>query len=119
VYVLDFETKKFTGFDFSMSARTVGIPYAHKDLRSFRGFTPSTITSLGKQWGLRTNFIGNAGMPAKDISIPLAIDEDGFATAWVKTFSEKPGAGFVQLSITPDRLDELGDVQRVAELGLR
>ena len=58
-------------------------------------------------------------MPLGDIDIPLATDENDRATAWVKKFSGRKGAGFIQLFVTPDRLNELPEVQRIAEYGLR
>ena len=118
-YQIDYEKKRVTAIDFSLSTKITGITYRYDDLRSHGGYYSSFITPQGKQWGLHSNFVGIAGMPLSDIDIPLAIDETGHATAWVKKFSERSGSGFVQLFITPDRLDELPEVQRVAEHGLR
>jgi hypothetical protein len=119
VYAIDFEKKEFVGYDFERPLKLTGIHYAFKDLRSFKGFYPSTVTEEGRRWGLRNSFVGVCGMPVDEITIPLALDENGYATAWVKAFSPRKGSGFVQLTLTPDRLDELPDIQRVAEYGMR
>ena len=119
VYQIDYTAKQVTGLDFSLSEKITGIKYRYKDLRSHGGFYSSTITAEGKEWGLKNNFVGIAGMPLDDIDIPLALDENEKATAWVKKFSTRQGTGFVQLFITPDRLNELPEVQQVAEYGLR
>ncbi len=119
VYQIDYEKKQFGGFDFSLSKKISGIEYQYKDLRSHGGFYASFITDQGKQWGLRHNFVGVAGMPIHDIDVPLAVDDNGNASAWVKKFSTRNGSGFVQLFLTPDRLIELPEIQKAAEYGLR
>ena len=119
VYQIDYNTKQVTGLDYSLSEKITGIKYRYKDLRSHGGFYSSAITAEGKEWGLKNNFVGIAGMPLDDIDIPLAVDENNRATAWVKKFSGRKGTGFVQLFVTPDRINELADVQQVAEYGLK
>lgn len=119
VYQIDFEKRQFTGLDFSLSEKITGIQYRFKDLRSHGGFYSSMITEEGNRWGLKRNFVGVAGMPVEDIDIPLALDENGRATAWVKHFSTDKYSGFVQLYLTPDKLDELPNIQKTAEYGLR
>jgi len=119
VYAIDFEKKEFSAYDFNLPEQSLGIRYRYKDLRSFKGFYPSTITEEGRRWGLKNAFVGVCGMPIDAITTPLALDENGFATAWVKRFSPRNGSGFVQLNLAPERLDELPDIQRVAEYGMR
>jgi hypothetical protein len=119
VYQFDAARRQVVGIDFTLSQKTTGIEYQYGDLRSHGGYYSSGITEAGRLWGLRKPFVGVAGMPAGEVDVPLAIDENGRASAWVKHFSGRMGSGFVQLFLTPDRLDELPDVQRVAEYGLR
>ena len=76
-------------------------------------------TSLGRPWGIDRWFRGAFPMtPAPDIQ-PLALDELGKTTAWVRVYRpDRVGSGFVQLwglGATPDRLPV---VRAVAEYGL-
>ncbi|MBI2428238.1 MAG: PQQ-binding-like beta-propeller repeat protein [Ignavibacteriales bacterium] len=118
-YELDSAKKQVIAINFEKAKRITGIPYRYKDLRTHGGFYSSFITEEGRKWGLKSSFVGISGMSLDDITTSLAIDENGKATAWVKTFSEKKHSGFIQLYLTPDRLGELPEVQKVAEYGLR
>lgn len=117
-YLLDSSKTKVIGLDFDQAKHVTGISYPYKDLRAHGGFYSSEITADGKQWGLRDGFVGICGMPLSGITTPLAVDENGNATAWVKSFSERKYSGFVQLYLTPSRLTQLPQVQKVAEYGL-
>ncbi len=118
-YVIDHEKKQVTGVDFLLAKKITGIDYQFNDLRSHRGFYSAQITVEGKLWGLNNPIVGICGLPLEKITIPLAVDETGMATAWVKQFSSKRGSGFVQLFLTPDRLNTLPEIQKVVEFGLR
>lgn len=118
-YELDSAKKQVVAINFEQAKRITGIPYRYKDLRTHGGFYSSFITPEGTRWGLRSPFVGISGMPVRDITIPLAVDENGNATAWVKTFSERQNSGYIQLYLTPDRLNELPEIQHVAEYGMR
>lgn len=118
-YELDSAQKQVVAINFEQAKRITGIPYRYKDLRTHGGFYYSTITEEGKKWGLTTPFVGITGMPLQDVTLALAIDENGNAPAWIKSFSDKKHSGFVQLYLTPNRLHTLPEIQKVVEYGLR
>ncbi len=118
-YELDSSKKQVIALNFEQAKQQTGIPYRYKDLRTHGGFYSSYITDEGKKWGLKSAFVAISGMPLSDITTALAIDENGKATAWVKTFSSKKNSGYVQMYLTPERLETLPEIQRVVEYGLR
>lgn len=118
-YELDSARKQVIAINFEQARRITGIPYRYKDLRTHGGFYSSFVTDEGRKRGLKSPFVGISGMPVSEITTALAIDENGRATAWVKTFSENKHSGFIQLYLTPDRLNELPEIRQVAEYGMR
>lgn len=118
-YELDSSKKQVIALNFEQAKQQTGIHYRFKDLRTHGGFYSSHITDEGKKWGLKNPFVAISGMPLSDITTALAIDENGRATAWVKTFSTRKSSGFVQMYLTPERLETLPEIQKVAEYGLR
>jgi hypothetical protein len=117
IFNIDYAKKQFLGYDFSFSESATGLDYPYKDLRSHKGFYPSGITSEGQKWGLtKTPMIG-IGVHAKNV-LPLAIDETGNATYWVKNYGHKYGTGFVQLWLSASNTDFIKEVKKIAEYGL-
>lgn len=59
------------------------------------GNYPSQATQEGINWGIpRYATLSNANVGSRGIT-PLAIDEYGRITSWLKRFSARPGSGFV------------------------
>jgi outer membrane protein assembly factor BamB len=73
-----------------------------------------TVTDEGREWGLRTRWVGQGTTLPTEVTEVLAIDELGRAGAWVKNYGGRRGSGFVLLpvSLSADRLEEF---QRIAE----
>lgn len=59
------------------------------------GTYPTQATQSGRNWGLPANLLTMNATVAPSGVTPLAIDEQGRVSAWIKTFSKKPGSGFV------------------------
>lgn len=76
-------------------------------------------TSLGRAWGIERWFRGAFPMTPSPNIQPLALDELGKTTAWLRVYRpDRVGSGFVQLwglGATPDRLPL---VRAIAEYGL-
>lgn len=117
-YQLDSTGKQITGIDFHRAKELTGIPFQFKDLRSHGGFYSAFITDEGKKRGLKNNFTSICGLPKDDVTVVLAVDENGMAAAWIKSFSERRNSGYIQLFISPDRQHMLPEIQSVAEFGL-
>jgi len=118
VFKIDYKKREFQGYDYSLSNDIIGFVYPYKDLRSHKGFYSSTPTYEGRKWGLFSTTIGNSSVN-KDVVTPLSIDENDNAAYWVKNYGFAEGTGLVQFWITPDRLDLVKDLKRIAEYGLR
>jgi hypothetical protein len=117
-YELDSTGRQVVAINFIQAKQRTGIPYRYKDLRTHGGFYSSSITDAGKAWGLKSPFVAICGMPVDDVTTPLAIDENGKATAWVRSYSPRKNSGYVQLFLTVDRINTLPEIQAVAEYGL-
>jgi outer membrane protein assembly factor BamB len=118
-YELDSTGKYVVAVNFDQAKRLTGIPYRYKDLRTHGGFYSSFITPEGKARGLKSNFVGISGLPVSDVTVPLAVDENGKATAWFRSSSSRKNSGYYQFSLTPERLYTLPEIQKVIEYGLR
>jgi len=76
-------------------------------------------TKTGRRWGLDHAFRGDYTVDVSDAIQPLAIDELGKTTAWVRVYrADRPGSGFVQLWGLGATLDRLPAVRAAAEYGL-
>jgi len=117
-FVIDSVTHKMVGLDYSLSKSLTDVEYPYSDLRSHKGFYPASPTSDGVKWGLTRAAIGHSGIKPSFVT-PLSVDENGNATYWVKNYGFKEGTGLVQFWITPDRLDLINDLRRVAEYGMK
>jgi hypothetical protein len=76
-------------------------------------------TEVGRRWGIDRFFRGDYPIAMSDAIQPLAIDELGKTTAWVRVYrSDRPGSGFVQLWGLGATADRLPLVRAAAEYGL-
>jgi outer membrane protein assembly factor BamB len=76
-------------------------------------------TAAGRSWGLDRGFRGEFPMAVSDVTVPLAIDELGTTSAWVRVYRpDRPGSGFVQLWGLGATADRLPLVRAAAEYGL-
>jgi outer membrane protein assembly factor BamB len=76
-------------------------------------------TTRGREWGVDRTFRGEYPLAVSDVTVPLAIDELGMTTAWVRVYrADRAGSGFVQLWGLGATLDRLPVVRAAAEYGL-
>jgi len=76
-------------------------------------------TAVGKQWGLDRWFRGDYPITPSSEIVPLAIDELGKTSAYVRVYRpDRRGSGFVQLWGLGATLERLPYVRAVAEYGL-
>ena len=103
------------GLDPRRTERILGVPYATMEY----DHNAAHPTDDGKRWGLSRWFRGDFAVAVSAVTTPLAVDELGKTSAWLKTYRpDRPGSGFVQLwglGATPDRLPF---IRAVAEYGL-
>lgn len=77
-------------------------------------------TAEGKRWGFTEWWVSTSGVDTAEVTTALALDDDGGAPAWVKSFGGPPGSGFVALwgTYRPIPAGYLEQIRRVAEYGI-
>ncbi len=75
------------------------------------------LTEAGRRWGLDTPWVGEPWLDPTEPVTPLAVDELGRISAWVRGYGGPVGSGFVAVgrAVDPARFDE---IRRVAEYGV-
>jgi eukaryotic-like serine/threonine-protein kinase len=87
--------RSITSFDRSAGTHLLGVDHtpANFDPRA------SSVTEAGKRWGLSGWWMANWAANPHDVSEVLAVNDEGFATAWVKSYGGGKGTGFVRIPI--------------------
>ena len=77
-------------------------------------------TPDGKAWGFTDWWVSTSGVDIAEVTTALALDDNGGAAAWVKSFGGPPGSGFVALwgTYRPVPAGYLEQIRRVAEYGI-
>jgi outer membrane protein assembly factor BamB len=115
IYVTDTLNGMIKGFDFLRADSVLGIKFTYNDLRSMRGIQPAFPTVTGTRWGLQKFWTGFLPIKRDQADIILGMDEDGYASAWVKKYSQTKGSGFIQIWVDPEGSEDLGYIIKVAE----
>ena len=113
--VMDPETKRPEGVDHSIPDRILDVDHEGVDFSKYG----STATPEGLQWGLPPWWVGSMAIRPEEATIVLGLDENGRASAWVKSYGGPEGTGFVRLWGRQDLVSDLTALQAVAEYGLR
>ncbi|MEQ9570177.1 MAG: PQQ-binding-like beta-propeller repeat protein, partial [Longimicrobiales bacterium] len=74
-------------------------------------------TPAGRDRGLRGWWTGPGGVVPAQVTTVLATDDEGRASAWVKSYGGRPGAGWVALPYRSDP-EWIGMLTEVAETGV-
>ncbi|HVT39302.1 MAG TPA: PQQ-binding-like beta-propeller repeat protein [Gemmatimonadaceae bacterium] len=83
------------------------------------GTTAGYPTIRGRSWGIDRWMSGNFIMHPGSMIHPLAADDTGATTAWVRPFrADRPGSGFVQLWGQGADVQRLPMIRAAAEYGL-
>lgn len=83
---------RVTGFDRSRPGALLGV--SHESYNTDR--IPAYPTEEGRLWGLDGWWVANTGVDPASVT-PLALDENGKAAAWARSYDGPPGSGFVQV----------------------
>lgn len=117
LHKFDFAAKEYKGINYLQCDSIMGVSYQHNDLRSHYGFYSSMPTEAGKKMGLTQTIPSYAAVDASQVT-PLALDENGRATYWIKNYGHRQGTGFVQLWIQANTLHTLEEIKKVVEFGI-
>jgi outer membrane protein assembly factor BamB len=74
----------------------------------------ATVTDAGRRWGLEVGWLSRWAADTAGLEV-LALDENGHAAAWVKSYRGPPGSGFVRLAADGRDPARLALVAAVAE----
>ena len=103
------------GMNPSRTERLIDVPM--KSMEFDHNVTYPTAT--GRLWGIDRAFRGDFPLAVPAVTQPLAIDELGKTSAWVRVYrADRRGSGFVQLWGLGATADRLPLVRAVAEYGL-
>ena len=115
-YVVDPASGALTDIDFSIPARVFDVRYP--ELRSIGGYYGSSPTAAGKAMGLRNFSVGYPAVDPDQALTPLALDEYGKASAWIKGYGGAAGAGLLQLAVPRQELPDIAELRAVIEYGV-
>ena len=104
-----------TGVDPGRTERLIGVPMKSMEFDQ----NVAHPTDAGRRWGVDRWFRAAYPMSPSDVTVPLAIDELGLTSVWVRTYrADRPGSGFVQMWGMGATADRLPFVRAAAEYGL-
>ena len=115
-YVVDPASGALTDIDFSIPARVFDVRYP--ELRSIGGYYASSPTAAGKGMGLRSFSVGYPAVDPDQALTPLALDEYGKASAWLKGYGGAEGSGLLQLALARQELPDIAELRAVIEYGV-
>jgi hypothetical protein len=106
---------RYLGQDPPRMEQLLGVPSATLDYEA----GPARPTGAGRRWGIDRTVRGYYAIAPDAAGTPLALDDQGRATAWVHVYRpERPGSGYVQLWGLGATADRLPMIQAAAEYGL-
>ncbi|HKG94373.1 MAG TPA: PQQ-binding-like beta-propeller repeat protein [Gemmatimonadaceae bacterium] len=79
--------------DRGATLRLLGVDHARGNF-DVRG---ATVTPAGERWGLSGWWTSNWGADPRTVTQALALDDEGQATAWVRSYGGPAGSGFVRI----------------------
>jgi outer membrane protein assembly factor BamB len=105
-----------SAFDRERSAALLGVDFERYDLDQYAAYA----TAKGKKWGLGNWWMSLSGVDTSQVTQALALDEDGRASAWVKSYGGPPGTGFVYIYGTHRKIPAslLNQTRLAAEQGI-
>lgn len=118
-YIFKKGTSEIEDIDLNIPNRMFGLNYEGKSTDGIRGWNKAVLTKAGIRAGLRTEKLTLAQIsPAGGIT-PLAVDEWGYYSMWIKNFGGREGTGLMQLWIDSQNPDNLKDIFNAVEFGLQ
>jgi len=105
-----------TSFSRDPAQAFLGVSYDRYDMDQYGAYP----TREGKRWGFTDWWVSSSGVEVSEVTTALALDDNGGAPAWVKSFGGPPGSGFVALwgTYRPVPAKYLEQIRRVAEYGI-
>ena len=111
----DTGTRTLLGVDRKAAASLLGVRH---ERGNFDAVGVSTITPSGRRAGLSGWWMSDWPADPEDVTEVLALDEQGLAAAWIKSYGGARGTGFARVPVgdgLPGRQTSMAGVQAVAE----
>ena len=87
------ETPEYIHIDRAGTARLLGVDHARSNFDNYG----AVVTEVGVRWGLSGWWDSNWGVDPSAVSETLAMDDNGLASSWVRSYGGPPGTGFVRV----------------------
>jgi hypothetical protein len=114
-YRADPDTGELTAIDFAEPRRVFDAPYAER--RVVGGYYASRPTAAGRRAGLRHGRISVSAIVSDGGVTPLARDEFGRPSLWLRSYGGPPGSGLLQLGFSPAEMPDMAELRAVIEHG--
>ena len=82
------------------------------------GYYAVAPTAAGRAMGLRHPGVASAPINAQAGVTPLAIDEFGRSSAWLRSYGGRPGTGLLQIELSRSDAPDLAELRAVVEYGI-
>ncbi len=103
--------RSYGDIDRDATRRLLGVDHRRANFDPYR----TAPTPEGKRWGLEGWWLDDWGVAPEQVTTVLALDENGLATGWVRSYGGPPGTGFVRLWGAGRKRPDLTAVQVAAE----
>jgi len=87
------EGSDYIGIDRAGTARLLGVDHARSNFDNYG----AVVTEAGLRWGLSGWWDSNWGVDPAGVTETLAMDDNGLASSWVRSYGGPPGTGFVRV----------------------
>jgi len=118
-YIFNRKTLVMEDLDLKITNKLFGLKYDGSSTDGIRGWYKDKLTSEGIKCGLHGGAMSLAQIAPTPGITPLAVDETGYYSQWVKNFGGKPGSGLVQLWADNANHQNLRFIFNAAEYGLQ
>ena len=102
--------RAYSTIDRAATSRLLGVDHSPGFFDGFGAFP----TDAGRRWGLEKGWTSRWGADTAGVEV-LALDENGHAAAWIKSYGGPPGSGFVRIEADGRDPARLAVVAAVAE----
>jgi len=87
------DSPEYIRIDRSGAARLLGVDHARSNFDNYG----AVATDAGLRWGLSGWWDSNWGVDPAGVTETLAMDDNGLASSWVRSYGGAPGTGFVRV----------------------
>ncbi len=87
------EISEYIHIDRAGTARLLGVDHARSNFDNYG----AVVTDDGRRWGLSGWWDSNWGVDPSGVTETLALDDNGLASSWVRSYGGPPGTGFVRI----------------------